>query len=241
MQGDLTSDTALPSSGQSGRWEEHNSARQLLILRAAVELIERNEVGADIPVQQIARHAGLAKSVVYRQFSGREDLDRRIRSHIVAEFVATLDITLNIADGSLNEILRRTVTAVADWAIDHPALHEFLRAGPTAEDDAVDAISSLKTDIATKAMSIIGSIAALLRVDVEPFMSLPLAVVTMVEGTLTHWVRDPAPERDRAEIVSDLATYAWFVIDGAARSVNLAVDPDAQLVDAIAALSAGVP
>ena len=70
---------------------------------------------------------------------------------------------------------------------------------------------------------------------------VPLAVVTMVEGTLTHWVRDPAPERDRAEIVSDLATYAWFVIDGAARSVNLAVDPDAQLVDAIAAPSARVP
>jgi hypothetical protein len=63
--------------------------------------------------------------------------------------------------------------------------------------------------------------------------ALPFAVVTMVEGSLTHWVRDPDAEKSRAEIVDDLATYAWFVLDGACRSVGLDVDPKGRLVDVI--------
>ena len=53
------------------RWHEHNSARRTAILEAAVALIEEHAPDAEISTQQIAIRAGLARSVVYRQFDTR--------------------------------------------------------------------------------------------------------------------------------------------------------------------------
>jgi len=228
-------------SGHQARWEQHNSARRTVILHAAVELLEGSARGVDVSVQQIAKRAGLAKSVVYRQFSDREDLDRRIRSHLVDVFANTLDAKLNISDGSIEEILTRTIYTVAEWMSDHPRLHDFMRKGPTHYDDAsTDAVSSLKTRMAAHAREIIRSIAKSIDVDDSAFESLTLAVVTMVEGTLTQWVRDPHPDLTRSEISADLATYTWYVLDGALRSEGLVVDPKTEVVTVIQQL-AGAP
>ncbi|WP_374101108.1 TetR/AcrR family transcriptional regulator [Antrihabitans sp. YC2-6] len=234
-----------PVSGHMARWERHNSTRQRHIVEAAVELIEESEPGADIPVQRIAKRAGLAKSVVYRQFTDKDDLDRRIRSFLLDQLTEILDAALNISDGTLEEILVRTIRSVADWATDHARLHEFMRRGPTDYDDAgIDAITSLKARISQRSHEIIFSIAQLLDADAQPFEHLPFAVVTMVEGTLSHWARDPSPTQDRAQVVQDLATYAWFVLDGAARSAGLVVDPKVPLVtviDQLMAARSGAP
>lgn len=58
---------------------------------------------------------------------------------------------------------------------------------------------------------------------------MPFAVVTMVEGVLSAWVADPAPDRTRAQVVDELATITWFVLDGAARTSGIQVDPDREL------------
>ncbi|MFC9788565.1 TetR/AcrR family transcriptional regulator [Rhodococcus sp. NPDC127528] len=224
-------------SGYEARWERHNLDRQRRILEAAVELLEESPAGADIPVQQIAKRAGLAKSVVYRQFDGREDLDCRIRAHLVDDFSRTLDERLDISSGSVEEILVRTIRTVADWMADHPRLNEFARTGPIDRGAEIDAVSSLKVRMSVRARELISSIAALIDADDSAFDSVPFAVVTMVEGTLTQWVAEPEPLRERAEIVADLARLAWFVLDGAARSAGVAVDPKAELVGVIAQLS----
>ncbi|MFD6792539.1 MULTISPECIES: TetR/AcrR family transcriptional regulator [Prauserella salsuginis group] len=220
-------------SGYRARWEGHNSAREKLILRAAVELLEESSPGADIAVQQVAKRAGLAKSVVYRRFSDREDLDRRVRSYLVEDFAAMLDAELNISEGSVEEILTRSIQSVAEWMSEHPRLHEFLRNGPTADEANTDAVSSLKARMVGKAREIIGSIAKSIEVDEGAFRSLSTAVVTMVEGTLTQWVRDPNPDTNQSEVVADLATYAWYVLDGALQSAGFIIDPTAELVTVI--------
>lgn len=224
-------------SGYQARWERHNSARKKMILQAAVALLEESPPGADFSVQQIATRAGLAKSVVYRQFSDRDDLDRRIRSYLVEDFANTLDAKLNISDGSIEEILDRTILTVAEWMSDHPRLHEFLRKGPTHDDASIDAVNSLKTRMAINARDIIGYITNSIDVDDSAFESLTLAVVTMVEGTLTQWVRDPDPALTRSQIVADLATYTWYMLDGAARSLGLVIDPKTDLVTVVEKLA----
>ncbi|MGW6376319.1 TetR/AcrR family transcriptional regulator [Rhodococcus sp. NPDC055112] len=231
------SEESRAASGHEARWEQHNLERQTRILEAAVAMLEESPVGADIPVQQIATRAGLAKSVVYRQFDGREDLDCRIRAHLVDEFSRNLDAQLDISTGSVEEILVRTIRAVADWMTDHPRLNEFARTGPIAPGADIDAVSSLKVRMSDRARELISSIAMLIDVDDSAFDSVPFAVVTMVEGTLTQWVSDPGPTRDRSEIVADLARLAWFVLDGAARSAGVTVDPTAELSAVIAQLS----
>ncbi|MFG1856064.1 TetR family transcriptional regulator [Actinomadura geliboluensis] len=217
-------------SGYQARWEEHNSARQLMILRAAVDLLEESPPGTHIPVQKIAKRAGLAKSVVYRRFADRDDLDRRIRSYLVDDFASTMAAKLDVSHGSVEEILRRSVDTVAGWMSEHPRLHDFMRQGPTHDDDAGgDAVSSLRGRIAVRAHEVIAAFLASFDLDDGGLESLPLAIVTMVEGMLTQWVREPAPRRPRAEIVAELATYAWFMLDGAARSLGLVIDPTAEL------------
>lgn len=225
------------STARESRWERHNSERQTRILTSAVELIEERAAGAEVSVQQIADRAGLAKSVVYRQFSGREDLDRRVRSFVLDRFAATLDVSMSISAGTLDEILTRTISSVAEWITDNPRIHAFMGTGPTDYDDeGIDAISSLKARIADSALTIITEVARSVGIDRSPFDSLPFAVVTMVEGTLSRWVRESESKPSRDEIVADLARFTWYMFDGVARSAGLTIDPTVELSALIAEL-----
>ncbi|GAA1832626.1 TetR/AcrR family transcriptional regulator [Actinomadura chokoriensis] len=217
-------------SGYRARWEEHNSAREMMILRAAVELLEETPSGTHVSVQQIAKRAGLAKSVVYRRFCDRDDLDRRIRSYLVDDFASTMAAKLDISHGSVEEILGRSIDTVAGWMSEHPRLHDFMGQGPTQDDDSgADAVGILRGRIAGRAREIITVLLASFDIDDSGLESLPLAIVTMVEGMLTQWVRDPAQGRTRAEVVAELTAYTWFMLDGAARSLGLVIDPTTEL------------
>lgn len=224
-------------TGREARWERHNSSRQKRIVEAAVALLDEAEPGADVSVQTIAKRAGLAKSVVYRQFEGRDDLDQRIRSYLLEDFVTTLSDQLDISHGSINGIVARTIRAVLDWMTDYPRRYEFMRAGPTAEDPAGDAITTVKGRVERRVRAILEPITEILGIDYSPFESVTYATVTMVEGTLSRWVRDPEPARDRVQIVGDLASYVWYILDGAGRSVGVALDPDDELMAALAEMS----
>ncbi|WP_063916496.1 TetR/AcrR family transcriptional regulator [Nocardia jinanensis] len=227
-------------SGYEARWEQHNTERQLRILRAAVELLEEKPPGADVPVRQIAERAGVAKSVVYRQFSGREDLDRRIRSYLIDDLGAVLDAQLDVSSGSVREIITRTVRAVADWMGDHPSLAAFARSGPPAGGpESIDAISSLKIRISERSRELIEAIARVIGAESAALEPVPFAVVTMVEGVLVAWAADPGQSRPRAEMVADLSDYAWYILDGVARTAGVTVDPDRELAEVVAGLRGG--
>lgn len=225
-------------SGHDLRWERHNSERQTRIIESAVALIDENPVGTEIPVQVIAKRAGLAKSVVYRQFEGREDLDRRIRSYLMEDFVATLSAQLDVTNGSVDDILTRAVGAVLDWMIEHPHRYDFMGAGPVAGDEVeLDAISTVKLRVEQQARSILIPITEVLGIEWSPFETLAYALVTMVEGTLTRWSREHEHEKTRDEIVSDLAAYAWYLLDEAGRAAGVSLDPQAPLMATLAQVS----
>ncbi|HEU0191588.1 MAG TPA: TetR/AcrR family transcriptional regulator [Mycobacterium sp.] len=222
-------------SGYEARWQQHNAERRTLILQAAVAVIEDSPPGADISVQSIAKRAGVAKSVVYRQFSGKDELERRIRSYLVDDFAAVLDAKLDVSSGSLREILTRSVRAVADWMADRQQLNEFARRGPTL-DGTADAAGELKRRIARRGEDIIAAIAATIGADSTAFESVPFAVATMVEGTLASWLREAPPTRTREQMATTLAEIIWFVLDGAARSAGVVIDPDTELAAVIESL-----
>jgi AcrR family transcriptional regulator len=229
------------ASGYEARWEQHNAERQRLILRAAVELLKESPAGTDVPVRSIAERAGVAKSVVYRQFSGKDELERRLRSYVIDDFAAVLDAKLDVTSGSIREILARTIETVVDWMSEHPRLYEFLRAGPTHQGEgSLDAVSELKVRMVRRSEAIIASFAQLLGMDDAAFESVPFVVVTMVEATLAAWIRESGPRRSRAQMISTLTDITWFVLDGAARSIGLEVDPDDELTAVLAELKASV-
>lgn len=168
-------------TGHEARWERHNSARQTRIVESAVALLDESAPGTEIPVQSIAKRAGLAKSVVYRQFEGREDLDRRIRSYLLEDFDTTISSQLDVNSGSIIDIATRTIRAVLDWMTDYPHRYEFMRSGATDDDPAVDAISTVKVRMEQRVRGVLIPITEMLGIDYSPFESVTYAVVTMVE------------------------------------------------------------
>lgn len=206
-------------------------------MESAVALLDESAPGTEIPVQSIAKRAGLAKSVVYRQFEGREDLDRRIRSYLLEDFDTTISSQLDINSGSIIDIATRTIRAVLDWMTDYPHRYEFMRSGATDDDPAVDAISTVKVRMEQRVRGVLIPITEMLGIDYSPFESVTYAVVTMVEGSLSRWLREAEPVRTRTEIVEDLANYVWYVLDGAGGSVGVSLDPTTELMTALAKLS----
>lgn len=224
------SDDGGAVDGRLARWQTHNADRQARILEAAVELIETSPPGAEIPIHRIAGRAGLATSVVYRQFNGRDDLDKRVRSFVYDHFSDALEAALSIQSSSGAEIIRRTIRAVVDWESDHPRLYEFLGTGPTSEETGeIDAVSSLKSRIAATATETIVSLANIIGIDDSKFESMAFAVVTMVEGAVSHWVRDPSLATSRDAVVDELATYVWYVLDGVLKEKGLTIDPTVEV------------
>ncbi|SIK51521.1 Probable transcriptional regulator, TetR family [Mycobacteroides abscessus subsp. abscessus] len=175
--------------------------------------------------------------MVYRQFEGREDLDRRIRSYLLEDFDTTISSQLDVNSGSIIDIATRTIRAVLDWMTDYPHRYEFMRSGATDDDPAVDAISTVKVRMEQRVRGVLIPITEMLGIDYSPFESVTYAVVTMVEGSLSRWLREAEPVRTRTEIVEDLANYVWYVLDGAGGSVGVSLDPTTELMTALAQLS----
>ncbi|MEV6390645.1 TetR/AcrR family transcriptional regulator [Nocardia xishanensis] len=228
-----------PTGGRQARWQPHNDRRRERIVTALIELIEETPMGVEVPMQQITERSGLSKSVVYRQFSGRDELDRRTRTAIGDRFTDDIDIALDISEGSIRVILRRTIAAVVDWIDSHPRLYDFLRHGPALGDPGdVDAVSSLKDRIAGRTRLLVSGLAGVVGVvDEAAADTMTFAIVSMTEATVSRWARDRDRAMGRDELVAELAGYAWSVLDGVARAHRLTLDPDEPLLAALARLS----
>jgi AcrR family transcriptional regulator len=58
--------------GRRSRWTEHRRARREDLVGAAVEAVRRT--GPDFAVDDVARSAGVSKTVIYRYFSDKDEL-----------------------------------------------------------------------------------------------------------------------------------------------------------------------
>ncbi len=207
---------------------------------SAIELLEGTPAGGEVSIVQIAENAGLAKSVVYRQFAGRDELDRRIRSEIADRFASDIEDALDIGDGSIHQILVRTVGGVVTWIQDHPRLHEFLRTGPSEADPDVDAMTALIASIAASTRALITGLAGVVGVaDDGSADTMTFAIVSMTEATVTRWAGDPDPTLTRDQLIEEVADYAWHVVDGVARRHGLTLDAEQPFTTVLNQLMSG--
>ena len=63
---------ALHPDGRASRWTEHRRARREVLVAAALEAVRR--VGPELAVDDVARSAGVSKTVIYRYFSDKDGL-----------------------------------------------------------------------------------------------------------------------------------------------------------------------
>lgn len=213
--------------GRQARWDKHNQARRQVILDAALAVVEAGEPGAEFHVQQIADQAGLSRTVVYRHFADRSDLDRALQTEVLEGLTAHLLPGLTL-DGTVHEIIGRIVSTYVDWAVEHPALHRLAEqaqagtAGPL--EDGINRIATVLVDLLQTAIPLLG-----VELDDDEAASIdPLAyaLVGAVFGAVRRWV-GLVPRRPAADTLSALLSRSvWHIIDGHARRLGLELDPD---------------
>ncbi|MAS54127.1 TetR/AcrR family transcriptional regulator [Nocardioides sp.] len=227
----------MAQDGRQARWDAHNQQRRLSILDAALEVIESQPAGAEFHVQQIAERAGLNRTVVYRHFADRSDLDTAIRTHIIASLTDRLTPVVSL-EGTINEIIGRIIRTYVDWTEAHVALHAFAvqeSGGPFQQ--GIDQIATMLGDLLSLAIALLG---AELTEDEKALVD-PLAygLVGAALGAVGRWlardVREPSAER-----LADLLSMSiWNLLDGHAKRLGVVLDPDLPLADVFAGGAAG--
>jgi AcrR family transcriptional regulator len=225
------------TDGRQARWAGHNQARRQHILDAAVAVLADAPPGAEVHVQQIADRAGLSRTVVYRHFNDRADLDAAVQARGLELLREELVPALSF-EGTPIDIIRRIVGAYVGWAVEHPSLHEFAQHDPPGPgqgqmEQAIEQIA--------------GGISALIEIGVQALhvdlvehevAALDPLVFGLVGGVFTstrRWLSRPERIPSREEFV-ELATEAcWVQIAGMARARGVELDPDTPVEELLAA------
>lgn len=215
--------------GRQLRWAGHNEERRLHVLEAAVALLEEQPLGTELRVQQIAERAGLVRTVVYRLFSNRVDLNRAVQLHIVSMIREVLDENM-VLTGSIEQIIRSIVGGYVEWVAEHPHLHEMAQRAlgdgePGELDRAVDRLGADISALFQAGASMLGH-----DLDDDQLTTLDLLVVGLlgqVRGSVNQWVRRPERVVSPRGLTHMLSRWIWYQLDGQAREIGLVLDPTA--------------
>jgi AcrR family transcriptional regulator len=217
--------------GRQLRWENHNEERRLQVLQAAVDLLEEQPSGTELHVQQIAEKAGLVRTVVYRLFKSRADLNRAVQLHIVDLVRTELNATFAL-NGSVDEIVRSIVGSYVEWVGAHPQLHDMTERelGDGQPGELERAIEEVGRDIT----ALLSAGSALFGTDLDDDQSavlelLVVGLIGQVRGSVNQWVRRPSQTLSARALTAQLSKWIWFQIDGQARELGVVIDPTVPL------------
>lgn len=216
------------TDGRKRRWQEHNAARRAAVIDAAITVLGRDvEPGGEISVQQIADEAGVHRTVLYRYFEDRTDLDVAIQRAICAQAGDVLNGAITL-EGTVREIVHRIIGAYVGWAVDNTGLLRFVEreiaGAPSKPLD--EAIGQMAETIELT----IGGVLALLDAELpendrDVLTPLAFLLVGGVMSAVRAWSsRDEL--RPAAPAFIDLVAGAiWLQIEGLAASRSIEV-PD---------------
>ena len=111
--------TAPPTDGRRTAAAARRREREAEIISATRELFDRAGV-RDAQIDQIARAVGVNRAIVYRHFTGKEELFALTLVQYLDELKADLE-TADAAGSDAADRLTRITTAFVDYGIAHPA------------------------------------------------------------------------------------------------------------------------
>jgi AcrR family transcriptional regulator len=220
--------------GRQARWDQHKEERRQQIIDAAVAVVEESAPGAEVHVQQIAERAGLSRTVVYRHFEDRADLDRAVQAKILDGFWTELLPEITLA-GTVPQIIERAIGTYVRWAVAHPALHrladhDVARSAAPAETERGPLEQGLERLAGQVAQVVhLGAVALGGDLSDEDRASLdPLAygIVGGVFSSVRRWLAHPDPALPPDALVTLISQTVWFGIEGHARRLGVAIDAD---------------
>lgn len=219
------------SDGRSTRWNDHTAARRQRILDAATELIQ--EAGDSVAVRDIADRAGVPRSVVYRIFRDRDDLDEQIRAVIVARLMTVVAPTLE-PNGTIHVATTRAISTYVDWVSGNPRLHQFLGAGSAKRPTISPRVGAgSRSTIARQLTSFLQQAAK--KSGGDPTVAEPLAygVVGLIDGAVNRWVTNPKTKVPTDLVSRFLADSAWAILKSEASMMGISLTRRTRFVDVL--------
>ena len=215
-----------PVDGRSLRWEDHKAARRKIVLDSALRAIDAE--GPDVGVQQIAEYARLPRSVVYRLFRERTDLDEQVRAHIVSSMMETLAPAL-VPEGSVGFAINRAIHTYVKWIAAHPNLHQFLSTGPKRPARAAQSLDGVKTAFGLYVTDVVSAGLATLDLSGNRAEAVSFGLVGLVDGAVNQWLHHGEGRLPTSELADVLSSAAFEVISGALRDLGVTLDREAPL------------
>lgn len=170
--------------GRRARWTEHRRLRREEFVAAAVEAVRA--AGPDFSVDDVARSAGVSKTVIYRYFGDKDELIDAILGHISTEILLPRllgELAIDRADDRAR--LRAVVAAFVQLIEDEPALYGFAYA-QAGRHGRADLVAATEREIAEALGRLMGERLADAGLPDAPAMTWAYGVVGMVQ-LAAHW------------------------------------------------------
>lgn len=223
--------------GRQLRWQRHNEERRQRVIDAAIAVLEERWPAAEIRAQHIAEKAGINRSVLYRYFRDRTDLDMAVQQEICrrASDVLVPAVALH---GTIREIVQRVVGAYVGWAAEHPGLVRFAEqeiAGASHRpiEGTIELFAAQVEQLIVGVVEVIGGeLSESDRAALEPWaFALIGGGMSAVRRWSTRPTIAPAPE-EFARLLSDTV---WFQIAGLAgeRGIPLPEIPVDEFIESV--------
>ena len=199
------SEPVAPSpDGRRARWTEHRRARREELVAAAVEAVRI--AGPEFSVDDVARSAGVSKTVIYRYFSDKDELVDAVLERIsTAVLLPRLlgELGLDHADDRAG--LRAVIAAFVSLIEDEPELYRFgyAHAGRSGR---ADLVAATEREIAEALGRMMAERLAEAGRPIESAMTWAYGVVGMVQ-LAAHWW-SAARTVPAAELIDQLTALA---------------------------------
>ncbi|MFD4428301.1 TetR/AcrR family transcriptional regulator [Nocardia sp. NPDC058497] len=223
---------------KAGRWGDRNVERQRVVMDALIALIEESEPGAEVPFQAIAERAGISRSVIYRHFADRKDLDAKTREYAVELHLESVMPTVDAAD-TIREAVSRAVHTYVVLVAEHPRLHDWVEQGAGTDAGDSTVASSTKDAVAQQIYSLVLPIAALFDQS-DPGIEVGVySIVAMVDGAVNRWLRTRPEGWDVPDVSRMLTESLVILLEGHARMRGVSLDVDLPMDELLASARTG--
>ncbi|WP_456562205.1 TetR/AcrR family transcriptional regulator [Blastococcus sp. SYSU DS0533] len=194
------------TDGRRSRWTEHRRARREDLVGAAVEAVRL--AGPDFSVDDVARSAGVSKTVIYRYFSDKDELIDAVLERISGAILLPRllgELTAGRPDDRAQ--LRGVIAAFVSLIEDEPALYRFAYA-QAGRAGRADLVAATEHAVATSLGRLLAARLTEAGRPADGAMTWAYGVVGMVQ-LATHWWSG-----DRTVSAADLVDQLTDLADG---------------------------
>ncbi len=170
--------------GRRSRWTEHRRARRADLVTAGVEAVRQS--GPDFAVDDVARSAGVSKTVIYRYFSDKDELIDAVLAEISTAVLLPRLLGELLAERPDDRArLHAVIAAFVSLIEDEPALYRFAYAH-TGRAGRTDLVAATEREIAEALGRLMAGRLAEAGLPTDGAMTWAYGVVGMVQ-LAAHW------------------------------------------------------